>query len=69
MERQTVGSSHIASIGYDTGSEILEIEFLSGSVYQYSNVPGSVFDAIMAAPSKGQFFHYEIRDQYPYTRV
>ena len=35
MERQYVSSSNIASIGYDPDNQVLEIEFLSGAVYQY----------------------------------
>ena len=35
MERQYVSSSNIASIGYDPDNLVLEIEFLSGAVYQY----------------------------------
>ena len=39
MERQYVSSSNIASIGYDPDNQVLEIEFLSGAVYQYYDVP------------------------------
>ena len=44
MERQYVSSSNIASIGYDPDNLVLEIEFLSGAVYQYYDVPQSVYD-------------------------
>ena len=32
-------------------------------------VPGEVHRSFLDADSKGQFFAYEIRDQYPYNRV
>jgi hypothetical protein len=38
-----VKSSHLKEMKYDSKTEILEIEFLNGSVYKYSNVPEKVF--------------------------
>ena len=38
MIRQPVSSSNIRSIGYDSESNTLEIEFHSGGVYQYFGV-------------------------------
>ena len=55
MERYTVASSNIASIGYDAAAETLEIEFLSGSIYQYYNLPENMYDQLMKEPSKGKF--------------
>lgn len=69
MIRDPVASSNIASIGYDTGTETLEIEFTNGSVYQYFNVPSGLNEQLMAAPSKGQFLNVYIRNSYPYSRV
>jgi hypothetical protein len=65
MERQSVSSSNIASVGYDDGSETLEVEFLkTGKVYQYYNVPKFMYERLMEAPSLGQFFNLEIRNAY-----
>jgi hypothetical protein len=38
MQRTRVSSSSIVSIGYDASSQVLEVQFRSGSVYQYSDV-------------------------------
>lgn len=38
-----VKSSHLVSLEYDTETKVLEIEFHDGSVYQYQNVPKSVY--------------------------
>jgi hypothetical protein len=65
MEREPVSSSNIASVGYEPGSETLEIEFLkSERVYQYLNVPQFMYDRLMQAPSIGIFFNAEIKDNY-----
>ena len=69
VDKQTVSSSTVRSIGYDRQTETLEIEFGSGRVYQYYGVPDRLHVEIMQAPSKGQFFNTYIRDQYPYSRV
>ncbi|HKO77819.1 MAG TPA: KTSC domain-containing protein [Flavobacterium sp.] len=39
MRRQSVKSSNIAAIGHDETNKVLEIEFLSGGIYQYLDVP------------------------------
>jgi len=70
MERIPVESSNISSIGYDEENEILEIEFHSGSVYQYYDVPFEVYDELMNADSHGSYFYHNIRNGgYSYTRV
>jgi hypothetical protein len=65
MELQPVESSLIHSVGYDPASSVLEIRFLeSQRIYEFFNVPFSVYDELMAAESKGQYFNEMIRDFY-----
>ena len=69
MEREPVISKDIASIGYDSSSAILEIEFNSGGVYDYFDVPQFIHDELMAAESKGKYFHANIKNSYSTSRV
>jgi hypothetical protein len=69
MNRTAVDSSTVAGIGYDNTSMTLEVAFTGGTLYQYFNVPRSVYRKFMKADSKGQFFNAEIRDAYPYRKV
>jgi len=69
MNRTSVVSSDLRSVGYDSKNEVLEIEFNSGGVYQYSNVPETVYSQLMSAPSHGEFFHAHIKNVYPYRKV
>ena len=69
MEKQSVSSANLQSIGYDSREQTLEVEFSNGSIYQYYNVPDSLHDQIMQAPSKGQFLNACIKNHYPYSRV
>jgi hypothetical protein len=69
MNRESVDSSNIASIGHDTESETLEIEFNNGSIYQYFDVPEQVYDDMMMADSKGRFLHLNIKGNFRYSKV
>ena len=69
MERNSVASSNIASIGYDAPSQILEVEFQSGAIYQYYGVPENIYEQLMQAGSKGQFLNVYIKNAYGYSRV
>lgn len=69
MKRETVSSSNLRSVGYDRSTQILEIAFNSGGVYQYSQVPENVYDGLMNAPSHGRYFNHFIKNKYPTRRV
>lgn len=69
MDRTPVDSSNIASIGYDANSETLEIEFSSGTIYQYFKVPGRTHSGLMAARSKGSYFNKYLKDQFSFNHI
>jgi hypothetical protein len=69
MTRTPVTSTDLCSVGYDPVTRTLEIEFASGGVYQYSDVPPEVFEELLVADSPGRYFHARIRARYPTRRV
>jgi hypothetical protein len=69
MRRKRVESSAIRSVGYDARRAILEIEFTSGTVYQYDEFPQSLHKKFMRADSKGRFFREYILDQFSVARA
>ncbi|MCD4686147.1 MAG: KTSC domain-containing protein [Anaerolineae bacterium] len=69
MRRQPVTSSNLVSVGYDTATRTLEIEFDGGRVYQYYGVPENVYLGLMSAGSHGRYFHYHIKGRYSDTKV
>lgn len=70
MERKSVSSSNLRSVGYDAETRTLEIEFHDGGVYQYSNVPESIYNGLMSAGSKGSYFDSHIKKgPYQYRKV
>lgn len=62
MERVPVQSEALRGVGYDARRRVLEIEFESGAVYRYFDVPARVHAALMAAESHGAYFSAHIRD-------
>lgn len=68
MPWQAVQSSNLMNVNYDEEDQTLRIQFHDGAIYAYSSVPGAVFDALLAAPSKGKYFRSFIRDQFTYKR-
>ena len=69
MKRRRVKSSLVASVGYSSTSETLEIEFTSGTVYQYFEVPLGTYRAFLTAESKGAFFNDEVKGVFRYTQI
>ena len=69
MKRTAVDSSMMASVGYDRARKTLEIEFQTGDIYEYLDVPRDVFRGLLDAGSKGRFFHAEIDGVYAFAQI
>ncbi|MNC76807.1 hypothetical protein D3C75_1286100 [compost metagenome] len=69
MERVSVSSSNIASVGHDESSQILEVEFLNGSMYEYYDVPEHVYQELITASSVGSYFAQRVKNVYGFSRV
>lgn len=61
IDRTPVSSSNIASIGYDAGQMILQVEFLNGRIYNYYNVPENLHIGLMNADSHGKYLNRYIK--------
>lgn len=60
MRRDPVSSRAIRSIGYDSRNQILEVEFNSGRVYRYFDVPEFLYRGFSLARSKGEYLNTRI---------
>ena len=67
MNMIPVSSSNISSIGYDGTN--LYVLFYSGGLYEYSNVPQSVYNGLMSASSHGSYLANYIKGYYHYKRI
>lgn len=69
MKRISVNSSNLSSVGFDQNSNTLEIEFNSGGIYQYYNVPESKYLELMNAVSHGKYFAANIKNIYRFRQI
>ena len=62
MKRIPVISTDLKSVGYDEAQKILEVEFLNKSIYQYSRVTADIYENLINANSKGEYFSAKIKN-------
>lgn len=70
MDRKPVNSSMMVSIGYDSSSGTLEIEFKGdGAVWQYYDFPEAMWHEFENAESQGKYWHANIKKKFREARV
>jgi KTSC domain len=69
MRRVSVDSSAVTSVGYDTRTRTLEVEFEGGGVYRYLGVPAREHATLMRADSLGTYVNRRIKPYYRCLKV
>ena len=69
MDRMPVESSVLVSAGYLPQRRTLEIEFRSGMLYQYLDVPPQIYTGLLTAVSKGTYFNANIRNSFSSKKI
>jgi hypothetical protein len=69
INMQPVKSSNIKAIGYDEGSETLQIQFKNGRAYKYKDVPAIIFEALQHADSVGKYYFARVQKCYECEKV
>ena len=69
ITRQPVHSHALAAVGYSKRLHALEVEFVNGAIYRYSNVPPEIYRDLIGAPSKAQFYDENVRGHFPSVHV
>ena len=69
MKLEPVESSNIKGVGYDPSTRALRVQFSSGQVHQYEDVPPETHAAFMASESKGKHFHANIKSAFKSSKV
>jgi hypothetical protein len=69
VNRTPVKSSLLVSVGYDRDRLVLETELTSTKIYQYFDVPESVFLELMSADSLGTYYNTNIRKNYHWIQL
>ncbi len=64
VERKPVKSRILRSVGYDSTTKDLEIEFQNDLVYQFSDVPPKIFKDLMSSEVIGKYFTEKVRTKF-----
>ena len=64
-----VQSSVMTFVKFDDEAGELDITFTSGKTYRYLQVPAEIYDGLLDAESKGEFFNDNIKDAFVYSEV
>jgi hypothetical protein len=67
VRRRPVNSSSVRTVGWTDGT--LEIEYISGDVYQYYEVPQPTFAALLAAESIGAYVNEHIKPYFEFREI
>jgi hypothetical protein len=64
-----VQSSVMTFVKYDDDTCELDITFTSGKTYRYLEVPVEIYEGLLDAESKGEFFNDNIKDEFVFAEV
>jgi len=67
--KEFTNSSQVKNISYNESSKEMDVLFIVGKKYRYSDVPKHVFENALAAESIGKFINSEIKNKYQYTLI
>jgi KTSC domain len=72
MNRIPVSSNGITEVGYHQDTDTLgtlELKFSNGGVYEFFNVPTTMYNEFIHAPSGEDYYFTNIGKRFPCTRV
>ncbi|MDX2304123.1 MAG: KTSC domain-containing protein [Microscillaceae bacterium] len=62
FRRKHASSSLITSVAYDAFSQVLEVVFCKGGIYEYSNISPDQYEQLRRSDSLGEYFNTNIRN-------
>jgi len=69
MARVDLKSTSLNAATYQDQSACLELEFRSGAIYRYRDVPAQTYQELLRAESKGGYFNQHIRNRFLYSKI
>lgn len=64
-----IRSSNLKSATYNTSRKLLTVTFNNGSIYEYYEVPWTLFTKMRMSESQGKFFNTEIGKNFKYKKL
>lgn len=68
MPHRPLRGGSLRSASHDPQRQVLEIEFVDGTVIRYQGVPEEVVRRLFAAPNAATFWEDRIAEEYPSQR-
>lgn len=62
-------SSVVSFISYNVDTATLRITFVSGMIYDYKEVPESIYIAMKTSGSKGTYLNRHIKGRYQFEKI
>ena len=69
MIEVSIRSTSLTKASYDALKESLRVAFVNGSIYEYQNVPSTIFTKFRLAKSQGKFLNENITKAFKYKKV
>ena len=69
VRMQKFVSEGIEAAGYEARSRTLAVQFKGGQIYEYKNVPSTVFNDFLNSSSKGGFVNTIVKPHFKYERI
>lgn len=69
MARVYLKSTSLHAATYQDQSAFLELEFRSGAIYCYRDVPAQIYLELLRAESKGRYFNQHIRNRFAHAQI
>lgn len=67
--RGTTVKSNLRSVRYDAETRILEVEFHAGGLCEYHDVPLVVYESLLTAASRDEYFDKHIRFRFRHRHI
>jgi hypothetical protein len=67
--RTDLHSTSLTAVAYLDRQALLELEFRSGAIYHYFDVPAETYLGLLLAESKGTYFNHRIRNRFAYAKI
>lgn len=69
LVKHIVDSTNLEWVSYDEDNQDLYIQFRSGGLYVYHQVPKNIFEDLLKAGSKGRYHNIKIKYKYDYEKL
>ena len=69
MQRLSIDSDSLRSIGYNELGQMMEVEFEDGTLRQYYDVPLDIYDDFLETKTKDNYFNDYVKDNYLFQQI